>query len=288
MRYPAPPRHNSQRGTQPATTAAVRACVSSAPPYAVLLACVSPGTPRPIQEMCRGRERIHRRERQGIGGVELRVWVNVDAIAFVEAQESDSPPTGSTLARPRGRVLHHPRVTTADSGRSSGNGVRIWRTGVNEFTDHGALRTYARLQDRPERHTCRNASFSSPSSSSLRWSRLWRAHPSDQIGRRERHPCCTAPLPFSSSWSPRSSCWSRARPTDQVGRRERHLCCTAPFPFSSSSSPCSSHWSRARPRDHSGRAHAATYSCDRAAPCPHPGCPCSNRTHRTSLVIARM
>jgi hypothetical protein len=35
--------------------------------------------------------------RQGIGGMESRVWVNVDAIAFVEAQESDAQSGGSTL-----------------------------------------------------------------------------------------------------------------------------------------------------------------------------------------------
>ena len=35
--------------------------------------------------------------RQGIGGVESRVWVNVDAIAFIEAQESDARSGGSTL-----------------------------------------------------------------------------------------------------------------------------------------------------------------------------------------------
>ncbi len=35
--------------------------------------------------------------RQGIGGVKSRVWVNVDAIAFIEAQESDAQSGGSTL-----------------------------------------------------------------------------------------------------------------------------------------------------------------------------------------------
>ena len=35
--------------------------------------------------------------RQGIGGVESQVWVNVDTIAFVEAQEDDQRTGGSTL-----------------------------------------------------------------------------------------------------------------------------------------------------------------------------------------------
>ena len=35
--------------------------------------------------------------RQGIGGIESRVWVNVDAIALLEAQAADSRAGGSTL-----------------------------------------------------------------------------------------------------------------------------------------------------------------------------------------------
>jgi len=35
--------------------------------------------------------------RQGIGGVESYVWVNVDAIAWVEVQQGDTGAAGSTL-----------------------------------------------------------------------------------------------------------------------------------------------------------------------------------------------